>query len=99
MRIALSVNLTKRTLIITDQTDFIRGEGMIYDDEISIDSCNEPEICTGTFYTRGTRLSRDFKEISYSTDERLSAIVRTLAKCCEQVTIRFATTWPQSFKR
>lgn len=85
MRIVLSVNLTKRTLTIINQTGFIRGEGMIYDGEINIDSCNEPEICMGTFYTRGTRLSRDFKEISYSTDEKL-------AKCCEYVSIRFATT-------
>lgn len=92
MRIVLSVNLTKRTLIITDQDDFKRGCGTIYDGEITIDSCNEPEICMGTFYTRGTRISRDLKEVPYDTDERLAAIVRTLAECCEYVSIRFATT-------
>ena len=92
MRIALSVNLTKCTLIITSQDGFVRGCGTIYDGEIDIESCNEPEICMGTFYTRGTRISRDLKEVPYCTDERLAAIIRTLAKCCEHVSIRFATT-------
>ena len=92
MRIVLSVNLTKRTLTIIEQTGFIRGEGMIYDGEISIYSYNEPEICMSTFYTRGIFLSKDFKEVSYSTDEKLAAIIRTLVKCCESVSIRFATT-------
>ena len=92
MRIVLNVNLTKHTLTIIDQTGFIRGEGMIYYGEISIDSCNEPEICMNTFYTRGTRLSKDFKEVSYNTDEKLAVIIRTLVKCCEYVSIRFATT-------
>jgi hypothetical protein len=92
MRIALSVNLTKRTLIITDQDDFVRGCGTIHDGEIDIQSCSEPEICMGTFYTRGTFISIDLKEVPYGSDIRLAAIVRTLAKCCKQVTIRFATT-------
>lgn len=92
MRIVLSVNLKKRTLVIIDQTDFRRGYGMIYDGEMTIISACEPESCRSIFYTRGTNLSRDFKEVPYYHDERLAAIVRTLAKCCEQVTIRFATT-------
>lgn len=92
MRITLDVNLTKRTLIITSQEDFVRGCGKIHDGEIDIESCNEPELCMGTFYTRGTRNNKDFKEVPYSSDERLAAIVRTLAKCCEYISIRFATT-------
>ena len=92
MRIVLSVNLTKRTLSIIDQTDFKRGCGIIYDGEITIESVCEPESCMGVFYTRGTRLSKDFIEFPYYHDERLSAIIRTLAKCCEYVSIRFATT-------
>lgn len=92
MRITLDVNLTKRTLIITDQDGFKRGCGDLYEGEIDIESCNEPELCMGTFYTRGTRISRDLKEVPYGTDARLAAIVRTLAKCCEHVSIRFATT-------
>jgi hypothetical protein len=92
MRIALSVNLTKRMLTITDQEDFERGGGELYNGEISIQSCCQPEICMGAFYTRGTFLSKDLKEVPYGSDARLAAIVRTLAKCCEQVTIRFATT-------
>ena len=46
----------------------------------------------GIFYTRGTYINEDLKEVPYYHDERLAAIIRTLAKCCEQVTIRFATT-------
>jgi hypothetical protein len=42
MRITLSVNLTKRTLIITDQEDFIRGGGTIYKGEITIVSACVP---------------------------------------------------------
>lgn len=97
MRIALKVNLTKRTLNIIDQTDFVRGCGVIYDGEITIESVCEPESCCGIFYTRGKFIDRDLIEVPYYNDERLAAIIRTLAKCCEQVTIRFATTWPQSF--
>lgn len=92
MRIVLSINLTKRTLIIIDQTGFKRGCGVIYDGEMTIMSVCEPESCMGVFYTRGAFLNKDLIEVPYYHDERLSAIVRTLAKCCEQVTIRFATT-------
>ena len=92
MRIALSVNLTNRTLIITYQEDFVRGCGTIYDGEITIVSACVPEVSGSTFYTRGESLNKDLKEVPYGTDERLAAIVRTLAKCCEHVSIRFATT-------
>lgn len=92
MRISLSVNLTKRTLIITSQEDFERGSGTIYTGEITILSCCQPEISCSYFYTRGTSNSKDFKEVPYCTDERLAAIVHTLAECCEYVSIRFATT-------
>ena len=92
MRIVLSVNFTKRTIVIVDQTDFKRGCGIIYDGEMTIASGCEPESCMGIFYTRGTYINEDLKEVPYYHDERLAAIIRTLAKCCEQVTIRFATT-------
>ena len=92
MRIALSVNLTKRTLIITSQDGFKRGGGTIYNGEITIQSCCVPEVSGSTFYTRGECLNKDLKEVPYGSDERLAAIVRTLAKCCEHVSIRFATT-------
>ena len=92
MRITLDVNLTKRMITIIDQTDFKRGCGVLYNGEISIQSCCEPQICMGIFYTRGTFRSKDFKETFYDSDARLAAIVRSLAKCCEYISIRFATT-------
>lgn len=92
MRITLDVNLTKRTLIITSQDGFVRGDGTIYSGEMTIASSCVPEVCGGTFFTRGECLNKDLREVPYGTDERLAAIVRTLAKCCEYVSIRFATT-------
>ena len=92
MRIALKVNLTNHTLVITDQTDFVRDCGMIYDGEMTIESRVEPESCCGVFYTRGRASNHDFVKVPYYHDERLVAIIRSLVKCCEQVTIRFATT-------
>lgn len=92
MRITLDVNLTKRMLTITDQDGFIRGCGDLYSGEINIASCCEPEVCGGYFYTRGTYINKDLREVFYGSDARLAAIVRSLSKCCKQITIRFATT-------